>query len=374
MELSYKQFTLEVKNLQEDGSFEGYVAAFNNIDFGNDILDSKAFMEEPNGKYYPLLADHDTKKAIGKYQIEFDDYGVKFKNAKFNLMRDNKTGAFLVPLAAEKYANLKNGDISGFSMGYMTSPSDCEYKTIDSKRCRVIKKAQLMEGSVVTFPMNDKARLTAIKTVNPTLNFPLAPRDYEWDASEAEKRIREYTESENEPAGSYQKYFMYFDAGRSKFFDAYKLPFVDIIDGEPHIVPRAVFAIAGVLEGARVGVAIDEQDKAKIKEIINNLYVKMAKEFNDPSLESPLKGKSLEDLSSIREVESILKDNGFSPKEAKIVISKIKEFSREEKNKENEEKECDVLFDLVSQLKTNLEEIELLNSIKNLQNILTKFN
>jgi hypothetical protein len=100
----------------------------------------------------------------------------------------------------------------------------------------------------------------------------------------------------------------------------------------------------------------------------------MAKEFNDPSLESPLKGKSLEDLSSIREVESILKDNGFSPKEAKIVISKIKEFSREEKNKENEEKECDVLFDLVSQLKTNLEEIELLNSIKNLQNILTKFN
>ena len=56
------------------------------------------------------------KKPIGKFQIEFDNYGVKFKNAKFNLMRDEKTGNFLVPYAAEKYANLKNGDISGIGL------------------------------------------------------------------------------------------------------------------------------------------------------------------------------------------------------------------------------------------------------------------
>jgi HK97 family phage prohead protease len=361
MELSYKQFTLEIKELKEDGSFEGYVAAFNNIDFGNDILDSKAFQEEVVGKYYPLLADHDTKKPIGKFQIEFDNYGVKFKNAKFNLMRDEKTGNFLVPYAAEKYANLKNGDISGFSMGYMTKSDDCEFKTVEGKRCRAIKKAQLMEGSVVTFPMNDKARLTGIKTVNPTTNFPFADRNYEWDSSSAEKRIREYTESENEPAASYNRYFMYFDNGRSKFFDAYKLPFVDIIDGEPHIVPRAIFAIAGVLEGAREGVNIPESDKAKIKEIINNIYIAMEKEFNDPSLTSPLKGKSLDEVSSIKEVESILKESGFSNKEAKTLISKVKEFSNQVQCDVEGDETIEALRDATQNIKLNT----LLSSIKN---------
>jgi hypothetical protein len=79
-----------------------------------------------------------------------------------------------------------------------------------------------MEGSVVTFPMNDKARLTGIKTVNPKTNFLFADRNYEWYASSAEERIREYTKSENEPDSTYNRYFMYFDSGRSKFFDAYK--------------------------------------------------------------------------------------------------------------------------------------------------------
>jgi HK97 family phage prohead protease len=361
MELSYKQFTLEIKELKEDGSFEGYVAAFNNIDFGNDILDSKAFEEEPAGKYYSLLADHDTKKPIGKFQIEFDNYGVKFKNARFNLMRDERTGAFLVPMAAEKYANLKNGDISGFSMGYMTKSDDCEFKTVEGKRCRAIKKAKLMEGSVVTFPMNDKARLTGIKTVNPKTNFPFTDRNYEWDASSAEERIREYTKSENEPDSTYNRYFMYFDSGRSKFFDAYKLPFVDIIDGEPHIVPKAIFAIAGVLEGAREGVNIPEGDKAKIKEIINNVYIAMAKEFNDPSLTSPLKGKSLDEVSSIKEVESILKESGFSNKEAKTLISKVKEFSNQVQCDFENEKTIDALRDATQNIKLNT----LLSSIQN---------
>jgi HK97 family phage prohead protease len=353
MNLSYKQFALEIKELKEDGSFEGYVAAFNNIDFGNDVLDSKAFDQEPAEKYYPLLADHDTKKPIGKFQIGFDNYGVKFKNAKFNLMRDEKTGNFLVPFAAEKYANLKNGDISGFSMGYMTKADDCEFKTIEGKRCRAIKKAQLMEGSVVTFPMNDKARLTGIKTVNPSTNLPFAPRDYEWDAVEAEKRIREHTKRENEPASLYNRYFMYFENGRASFFDAYKLPFVDIINGEPHIVPRAIFAIAGVLEGAREGVNIPEGDKANIKEIINNLYISMAKEFNDTSLESPFKAKSLEEVTSIKEVESILKESGFSNKEAKTLISKVKEFSNQIQCDVEGDKIIKSLRDATEQMKFN---------------------
>jgi len=252
MELSYKQFTLEIKELKEDGSFEGYVAAFNNIDFGNDILDSKAFEEEVFGKYYPLLADHDTKKPIGKFQIEFDNYGVKFKNAKFNLMRDEKTGAFLVPNAAEKYANLKNGDISGFSMGYMTKSDDCEYKMIEGKRCRAIKKAQLMEGSVVTFPMNDKARLTTIKNM---------------------------------------------------------LQEVDL----------------------------DDADKTEISQILN----------------SEKQNKNFKEIISLKDIETVLKENGFSVKEAKTLISKVKEFSNQVQCDVESEKTIKLLRDATEQMKFN---------------------
>ena len=236
MELNYKQFTLEIKSLQEDGSFEGYVAAFNNIDFGNDIFDAKAFSEEPAGKFYPLLAHHDTKRPIGKFRIEPDEYGLKMVDAKFNLMRDPITQNYLVPSAAELYANLKNGDISGFSLGYSVDSKNCESKMIDGNRCRVIKKAKFMEGSPVTFPMNDKARLTAIKSMLKDVH-------------------------------------------------------------------------------------LDEEDKTEIKEILN------------PEKED----KNFSEATSLKDIESILKESGFSNTEAKTLISKVKEFSKKD--------QCDVGFE-----------------------------
>jgi len=253
MELNYKQFTLEIKSLQEDGSFEAYVAAFNNIDFGNDIFDAKAFSEEPSGKFYPLLADHDTKKPIGKFRIEPDEYGLKMVDAKFNLMRDPITQNYLVPNAAEKYANLKNGDISGFSVGYELDKKNCEIKMVDGKRCRMIKKSTLMEGSVVTFPMNDKARLTAIKSM---------------------------------------------------------------------------------LKDTQ----LDEEDRAEIKELLNP-------EKDD---------KNFKEVNSLKDIESVLKESGFSNTEAKTLISKVKEFSRDEK----EQSLRDAEQNLVTNLQNFLQQIK----------------
>jgi uncharacterized protein len=159
-----KNLQVEIKELKEDGSFEGYVAVFNNVDFGDDIFSPKAFAEETPNKYYPILADHDTRKVIGKLQVYADDYGLKLINAKLNLMTNPKTNDYLVPLAAEKYANLKNGDISGLSVGYRVR--DCEFKEVDGTDCRVITRASLMEGSIVTFPMNILAGVSQVKSLD----------------------------------------------------------------------------------------------------------------------------------------------------------------------------------------------------------------
>jgi len=321
----YKQAILEItKSVDEMGNFEAYVAVFNNIDFGGDVILPNAFKPDSN-KFYPLLADHNTTQAIGKFQVMPDSYGLKMVNASFNLTRDPLTNNFMVPLAAEKYANLKNGDISGFSIGYLENK--VSKKQIDKKLIKVIEDGELMEGSVVTFPMNDKARLQSIKAVSPAKELPLAARDVNWDSNMAIENIREYTDSEEAPSSDYRNYFMFFDSANADNFGAYKLPFVDIIDDEPYIIPRAIFAIAGVLSGARGGVNIPDADKARIKSIINSLYARMAKEFNDDSLTSPLLGKSLAEIDNIREIEGVLKAKGFSKEEAKTIISKIKQIS-----------------------------------------------
>ncbi len=62
---------------------------------------------------------------------------------------------------------------------------------------------------------------------------------------------------------------------------------MDVIDGELKIVPRAIFAVAGVLSGARGGLKIPEEDKQAIRKRVEGFYVSMRKEFDDESLGNP---------------------------------------------------------------------------------------
>lgn len=120
---------------------------------------------------------------------------------------------------------------------------------------------------------------------------------------------------------------MYYDRENEEQFGAYKLLFADIIDGKPYIVPRAIFAIAGALQGARGGLDVPEQDKMKIKKEVEKIYNRMATEFEDENLVAPFT-KFINNLESLADIEYILKDKGFSNTEAKTLISKVKEFSQ----------------------------------------------
>jgi len=77
--------------------------------------------------------------------------------------------------------------------------------------------------------------------------------------------------------------------------DVFKLPYVDIIDGSPYAVPRALFAIAAALQGARGGVDIPDSDIEAIKSRVEAYYSRMRDEFNDESIVVPwLKGDAAE--------------------------------------------------------------------------------
>ena len=117
--------------------------------------------------------------------------------------------------------------------------------------------------------------------------FPLAPRGTVWDSDMAEAAIRAKTGAEDAPNAAYGKCFFWHDAGAVERYGSYKLLNCDMIDDEIKAVPHAIFAVAGILDGARGGTTLPESDQEEIKTVVGEWYEKMAEDFDDASLRAP---------------------------------------------------------------------------------------
>ena len=121
----------------------------------------------------------------------------------------------------------------------------------------------------------------------------LADRDHAWDAAAADKRVQSWAGGkEKMDWAKYAKAFFYVDPEKKDLLGGYKLQFADIIDGELKAVPRGIFAVAGVLQGARGGADIPAADAATIKNKVSAYYDKMAKEFDDDSIKAPWENRA----------------------------------------------------------------------------------
>lgn len=121
---------------------------------------------------------------------------------------------------------------------------------------------------VQQFEVNN-LEVSAIKAAR---GLPLADTDMTWDSSAADKRVRDHIGAEDEPNATYARYHLWYDAEDSENFGAYKLPFVDIVDGEPKAVPAALRNAAARL-GQTQGPSSSE--KATIRTIITGYLEKL---------------------------------------------------------------------------------------------------
>jgi len=140
-----KDFKLDLKSVNDDGTFEGYLSVFGVVDLGNDLVEQGAFtktLQEQGGKFV-MLWQHDTKQPIGEFEAQQDQYGLKVKG----------TLTMGLKQAQEALALLKAGVIRGLSIGYK-SVKDQMVKGI-----RHLKEIKLYEGSIVTFPMLPVAQI-----------------------------------------------------------------------------------------------------------------------------------------------------------------------------------------------------------------------
>lgn len=153
-----KILDLEIKSLDEKGTFEGYGSVFGNKDSYGDIVEKGAFKDFLN-KNKPatvkLLWQHNTQEPIGVYEeIKEDDKGLYVRGRL--LIED-------VARAREAYALMKAGAINGLSIGFTINSNGSEY---GKNGIRHLNSLSLWEISVVTFPANARAQVANIKENN----------------------------------------------------------------------------------------------------------------------------------------------------------------------------------------------------------------
>jgi uncharacterized protein len=143
-----------VSTAAEAGVFEGYGSVFGNADSYADIVAKGAFRsslkEWKARKRLPsLLWQHDSSIPIGVYEE----------------MREDDTGLYVrgrlsdVQMGRDAYTLLKDGALSGLSIGFRTRKALMDEDT----GIRTIKDVDLVEVSLVTFPANDAARVLGVK-------------------------------------------------------------------------------------------------------------------------------------------------------------------------------------------------------------------
>ena len=140
---------------EEKGVFSGQGSIFGNKDLGNDVMVQGAFAKSiasKGPKGVKLLYQHDAKEPIGVFdEIIEDRKGLRVKG---RLAMGTQKGR-------EVYELMKMGAIDGLSIGYRVSPKGADYDERGKKR--MLKEVDLMEIRAVTFPMNTRARVQAVK-------------------------------------------------------------------------------------------------------------------------------------------------------------------------------------------------------------------
>lgn len=327
-DLVYKEFKFEVKQVDDEDTeffrFEGLASTFGNIDRGGDTVERGAFADSLREMMPVILWQHRSQEPLGVPEAIFEnDEGLVLKGVMPK--SDDFVRGRVIP-------QMKIKSIKSLSIGFNIIEDEMK-KLDDGRTIRIIKKAQLWEVSLVTFPMDPKAVITNQKTVVPFQDLPIL-KDAEgepntarrWSASEAIARVRNHTGSDESPSATYKKAFLFFDKENEDSFTAYKLPIADVIDGRLVAIPRGIFAAAAAVSGARGGVNVSESELRDITRNINRYYGKM-------DLESPLEKGFSDHIGTFKELKDIsefFKTFGFSTNESTTLISAVKRIARKE--------------------------------------------
>ena len=155
--LKTKHLDFSFKSLTDSGTFEGCLSPYGNVDGGGDLVEPGAFVKtlQEQGSTRPLLWQHMTDCPIGQLSLTDKADGLYCKG---NLLMN-------LPEAQKAYSLMKAGICKGLSIGFQTMRDSIE------SGVRHLKEIKLYEGSIVTFPMNEMAQVSSVKSATEFPNF-----------------------------------------------------------------------------------------------------------------------------------------------------------------------------------------------------------
>lgn len=135
--------------------FAGYASIFHAADNGRDVVMPGAFdrlLREGGGRNLPLLWQHEAREPVGRIErMSVDGRGLRVIGQIALGTRRGRDAAAL----------LRAGALTGLSIGYRVRRSEADRK----QRLRRLLDVELIEISLVTFPMQPRARVLGVEAV-----------------------------------------------------------------------------------------------------------------------------------------------------------------------------------------------------------------
>lgn len=174
----------ELKSLDDEGRGTGFLSVYGNEDSYGDVVESGAFVktcaERSADNPLPFLWQHNGDEPIGIY-TRLDPMHERGLYTEFSY-------AMGVQRAREAFDLAKMRACKGQSIGYTTLQDHVDKST----GLRHLKELRLWEGSQVTFPANDLADISGVKSALVALGFKigdLPPADRNLDEAAAYKAL-----------------------------------------------------------------------------------------------------------------------------------------------------------------------------------------
>lgn len=156
----YKSFKFELESTDESGEFSGYAAVFGNRDSGGDIIERGAFSKTIREDFdrIKILSQHsDCELPIGKpLELREDEKGLFIRGR----ISDTTKGRDIQTL-------MKDGVLNELSIGY----DAVEFDFDSEQGVRRLKEIRLWEVSIVTWAMNDQAKIDDVKSLAEELSL-----------------------------------------------------------------------------------------------------------------------------------------------------------------------------------------------------------
>lgn len=150
------QLSVKAEDVSEDGTFRGYGSVFGVLDSYREIVDPGAFTAslaeiQATGRSVPVLWQHRSDQPIGGYDVLREDGKGLYVEGTLDIDDD--------PLAKLAHTKLKRRRVTGLSIGFYVREDYYDR----AEKVTHLKRLDLIECSLVTFPANPAAQVEGVK-------------------------------------------------------------------------------------------------------------------------------------------------------------------------------------------------------------------